>query len=217
MNAAARTDFPAQAIKLYRSAISGHCHRVELFLSLLGLPFELIDIDLAAGTHKTPAFLAMNDFGQVPVIQDGEVTLADSNAILVYLNGRYAGDADRWLPRDPLAAAGVQRWLSVAAGPLAFGPAAARVIQLFKRPDSPEAIARAHALFEVMERQLGQSAFLAGSAPTLADIANYSYAARAPEGKVSLDACPKLRAWLVRIEALPRFVPMVQTAIGLAA
>jgi glutathione S-transferase len=201
MNAAARTDFPAQAIKLYRSAISGHCHRVELFLSLLGLPFELIDIDLAAGTHKTPAFLAMNDFGQVPVIQDGEVTLADSNAILVYLNGRYAGDADRWLPCDPLA----------------FGPAAARVIQLFKRPDSPEAIARAHALFEVMERQLGQSAFLAGSAPTLADIANYSYAARAPEGKVSLDACPKLRAWLVRIEALPRFVPMVQTPIGLAA
>ncbi len=209
---------PAQPIKLYRSAISGHAHRVELFLSLLGLPFELVEIDLAAKAHKTPAFLAMNAFGQVPVIQDGDVTLADSNAILVYLASRYARNADQWLPREPLAAAAVQRWLSVAAGPLAFGPAAARVIQLFKRPDSPDAaIARAHALFAVMEQQLEQSAFLAGSTPTLADIANYSYAAHAPEGHVSLAAYPKLRAWLARIEDLPRFVPMVKTPIGLLA
>ncbi|MFC5520684.1 glutathione S-transferase family protein [Polaromonas jejuensis] len=214
---AGRKALPAQPITLYRSAISGHSHRVELFLSLLGLPFERVDIDLAAGAHKTPAFLAMNAFGQVPVIQDGEVTLADSNAILVYLTGRYAVDADQWLPGEPLAAAAVQRWLSVAAGQLAFGPAVARVIQLFKRPDSPDAaVARAHALFAVMEQQLGQSAFLTGSTPTLADIANYSYAAHAPEGNVSLQAYPRLRAWLARIEALPRFVPMVKTPIGLA-
>jgi len=208
---------PAQPIRLYRVAISGHSHRVELFLSLLGLPFERIEIDLAAKGHKTPAFLAMNAFGQVPVIQDGDITLADSNAILVYLNARYAPDAEQWLPRDPIAAAAVQRWFSVAAGQLAFGPAAARVVQLFKRPENPEAIERAHALFAVMEQQLGQSAFLAGSTPTLADIANYSYAAHAPEGNVSLEAYPRLRAWLARIEALPRFVPMVRTPIGLAA
>jgi glutathione S-transferase len=208
---------PAQPIRLYRVAISGHSHRVELFLSLLGLPFERIEIDLAARGHKTPAFLAMNAFGQVPVIQDGDVTLADSNAILVYLNGRYAADADQWLPRDPLAAAAVQRWLSVAAGQLAYGPSVARVVQLFKQPENPEAIARAHALFAVMERQLGQSAFLAGSTPTLADIANYSYSAHAPEGKVSLQDYPRMRAWLARIEALPRFLPMVRSPVGLAA
>ena len=75
------------------------------------------------------------------MIQDGEVTLADSNAILVYLEGRYA--PGQWLPRDPLGAARVQRWLSVAAGQLAFGPAAARVIQLFKRPDDPATRRRA--------------------------------------------------------------------------
>jgi glutathione S-transferase len=209
---------PAQPIKLYRVAISGHAHRVELFLSLLGLSFERVEIDLAAKAHKTPAFLAMNAFGQVPVIQDGDVTLADSNAILVYLARRYAQDADAWMPTEPVAAAAVQRWLSVAAGQLAFGPAAARVIQLFKRPDSPDAaIARAHALFAVMEQQLGQSAFLAGNTPTLADIANYSYTAHAPEGNVSLEPYPRLRAWLARIEALPRFVPMVKTPVGLAA
>lgn len=209
---------PVQPIKLYRALISGHAHRVELFLSLLGLPFELVDVDLVAGEHKQPGFLAMNAFGQVPVIQDGDVTLADSNAILVYLTQRYAADAALWLPTDPLGAARVQRWLSVAAGPLAFGPAVARVIQLFRLTVDPrDAIARAHALFRVMEQQLGQSDFLTGSMPTLADVANYSYVARAPEGNVSLADYPHLRAWLARVEALPRFVPMVKTPIGLPA
>lgn len=209
---------PVRAIKLYRAAISGHSHRVELFLSLLGVPFELIDVDLMSGAHKKPDFLAMNPFGQVPVIEDGEVTLADSNAILVYLTHRYAQDAESWLPSEPLAAAQVQRWLSVAAGPLAFGPSAARVIQLFKSPASPdEAMARAHALFRVMEQQLAESAFLTGGKVTLADIANYSYVARAPEGNVSLETYPNVRAWLARVEALPRFVPMVKSPVGLSA
>jgi glutathione S-transferase len=206
---------PAHPIKLHRMALSGHCHRIELFLSLLGLPYELVDVDLAAGAHKTPEFLRMNPFGQVPVIQDGEVTLADSNAILVYLEGRYA--PGQWLPRDPLAAAQVQRWLTVAAGPLAFGAAAARVIQLFRRPDDPSAaIARANALLQVMEAELAARPFLAGGQPTLADIANYSYIARAPEGNVSLEPYPQVRAWLQRIEALPRFVPMMKSGVGLA-
>ena len=167
-----RKTLPAQPIQLYRAAISGHSHRVELFLSLLDLPFELVNVDLAAGAHKQPEFVAMNPFGQVPVIRDGAVTLADSNAILVYLARQYAADADQWLPSDPLAAAQVQRWLSVAAGLLAFGPAYARVIQLFKLPaSSDDAIARAHRLFDVMEQQLSTSAFLAGNTVTLADVA----------------------------------------------
>jgi glutathione S-transferase len=208
---------PAQPIKLYRAAVSGHSHRVELFLSLLGLPVELVNVDLAAGAHKKPEFLAMNAFGQVPVIQDGEVTLADANAILIYLNARYAADAANWMPTEPVAAAHVQSWLSVAAGPLAFGPSVARVIQLFRLAASPDdAMARAHSLFKVMNQQLAQSAFLVGSTPTLADIANYSYVARAPEGNVSLVGYPHLRAWLARIEALPGFLPMVKSPIGLS-
>ena len=127
---------PSAPIRLYRLALSGHCHRVELFLSLLQLPYEPVDVDLAAGEHKQPAFLARNPFGQVPVIEDGELTLADSNAILVYLEGRYAPGL--WLPREAVAAARVQQWFSV-------------------------------------------------------------------------------RAWLARVEALPGFVPMPATAIGLRA
>lgn len=207
---------PSQPIKLYRAAISGHAHRVELFMSLLGLPFELVNVDLAAGAHKKPEFLAINPFGQVPVMVDGDVTLADSNAILVYLALRYAHDAEQWLPTEPVAAAAVQRWFSVAAGLVAFGPATARRIMLFKQAvNADEAMTRSHALFTVMEQQLAQSAFLAGSKPTLADIANYSYVARAPEGNVSLVGYPHLRAWLARIEALPGFLPMLKSPVGL--
>ncbi|CAN5883485.1 glutathione S-transferase [soil metagenome] len=209
---------PAQPIKLYSNVISGHVHRVRLFLSILGLPFESIEIDFMQQAHRTPEFLSLNAFGQVPVIQDGDVVLADSNAILVYLNERYAPDPARWMPRDPMGAAGVQRWLSVAAGPLANGPAVARVLVLFKRPADPtETVARSHALLQVMEAHLGTQPFLAGSAATLADLANYAYVARAPEGNVSLEPYPQLRGWLARIEALPGFVPMVRTPVGLAA
>jgi glutathione S-transferase len=209
---------PAAPIKVYSASVSGHAHRVRLFLSLLGLPFETIEVDLRAGAQRSAEFLRRNPFGQVPVIEDGDVPVADSNAILVYLNARYAADPARWLPRDPVGAAQVQRWLSVAAGPLAAGPAAARVIALFGLDKDPtEAIARAHQLLRVMEEELGRRPFLAGSAATLADIANYTYVAHAPEGAVSLDAYPRVREWLARIEALPGFVPMASSRGGAAS
>lgn len=209
-------DVPAQAIKFYRFTLSGHSHRVELFFSLLGLPVEPIDVDLIGGEQRDAAFLAINCFGQVPVIQDGDVTVADSNAILVYLAGRYGGE--QWLPRAPAQAAPVQRWLSIAAGQVAYGPCAARLVTVFKMDFNPkEVIARAHELFGVMEGELQKSLFLAGDHPTIADIANYTYIAHAPEGNVSLEPYPHLRAWLARIEGLPGFVPMPKSAIGLAA
>lgn len=215
MNTAA--PLPVHPIKLHGHTLSGHCHRVALFLSLLKVPYEVVAVDLAAGAHRQPAFLALNAFGQVPVIQDGDVTLADSNAILVYLALRYDAAGD-WLPRDPVAAAHVQRWLSVAAGPLAFGPAMARLAVVFKAAvDAEAAIDRARDLFAVMETELATRACLAGNAPTLADIANYAYIAHAPEGRVSLDPYPNIRAWLHRIENLPGFVPMTQSAVGPAA
>ncbi len=210
------SSLPPQPIRLYRHAVSGHAHRVELFLSLLGLPFQLIEVDLAASAHKAADFLARNPFGQIPVIEDGDITLADSNAILVYLALRYSAPDSPWMPRDALGAAQVQRWLSVAAGPLASGPGAARLIQLFKSSAAPDdAVARAHSLFAVTEATLADSAFLLGAQPTVADIALYSYTARAPEGLVSLEGYPHIRAWLARIEALPGFVPMLKTPVGL--
>jgi glutathione S-transferase len=207
---------PAQPIKLYRHALSGHCHRVELLLNLLELPYERIDIDLRAREQKQPAFLQLNRFGQVPVIDDGGTVIADSNAILVYLAKRY--DDGKWLPADPVGAAQVQRWFSVAAGPLATGPAAARRATVFGAPlDAQALIAQSHALLAIIEEELAEHDYLLGPTPTLADIACYSYIAHAPEGNVSLESYAHVRAWLSRIEQWPNFVAMQATAVGLAA
>ncbi|MFP3372645.1 MULTISPECIES: glutathione S-transferase [unclassified Pseudomonas] len=201
-------------IKLYNFPKSGHAHRIELMLSLLNLPTELVFVDLAKGAHKQPDFLALNPFGQVPVIDDNGTVIADSNAILVYLAKKY--DNGTWLPEEPAAAARVQRWLSVAAGPLAFGPAAARLVTVFGAAfNTDEVIARAHTLLKVIDAELAKVPFLAGSTPTIADIANYSYIAHAPEGNVSLEPYANVRSWLARIESLPGFVAMPRTVIGL--
>lgn len=205
----------SNAIKLYRHPLSGHAHRVELLLSLLNVPTELVFVDLAKGAHKQAEFLAINPFGQVPVIDDNGTVLSDSNAILVYLAKKY-DSTGRWLPAEPVAAAKVQRWLSVAAGQIASGPATARLITVFGAPyDAESTIARSHALLKVVEAELSSSPFLAGNTPTLADVAGYTYIAHAPEGNVSLADYPQVRAWLARIEALPGFVPMQRTAVGL--
>ena len=197
---------------LYRHPLSGHSHRAQLFLSILGVPCSLVDVDVLKAEHKAPDFLAKNAFGQLPVLQDGDDTIADSNAILVYLALKY--DAERrWLPVDPLAQASVQRWLSVAAGQLAYGPAAARLITIFGAPFQPDEVkGRARALFGVMEGHLATRPFLVGDAATIADLALYAYVDRAPEGGIVLDDFPGVRAWLGRIEALPGFVPMARLA-----
>ncbi len=198
---------PARPIVLYRHPLSGHCHRVELMLRMLDLPYRTRDVDLQAREQRAPDFLALNPFGQVPVIDDDGEVIADSNAILVHLALRYAPPS--WLPRDAAGAARVQRWLSVAAGPLACGPARARAIRLFRRATDPaEARATAHALFSTLEGMLQPQGFLAGSEPTIADLAMFSYTAHAPEGGVELEGYPRIRAWLARVQALPGFMSM---------
>ena len=203
---------PARPIRLYTFALSGHAHRAELFLSLLGLPFEKIEIDLARGEQKTPEFMALNPFCQVPVIDDGGVVVPDSNAILVYLAQRYDATG-RWLPRDPVGAARVQRWLSVAAGALAIGPAKARADAVFGRAADPRCPSIATTLFQRMEQQLAAQLFIAGDTPTIADVALYTYTAHAPEGGIPLAAYPQVLAWIGRIEALPGFVGMKRSPV----
>ncbi|MFS8931323.1 glutathione S-transferase family protein [Cupriavidus taiwanensis] len=203
-------------MKLYGHPLSGHSHRVRLFLSFLGQPVDLVDVDLLTREQKTPRFLKLNAFGQIPVLVDGDTVICDSNAILVYLSKKY-GRTD-WLPETAAEAAAVQRWLSVAAGDVAFGPARARVITVFKAPyDSQDAIARAHVVLKRMDDALVTGQWLAADQPTIADVALYSYTARAPEGFVELKEYSHVLQWLSRIEALPGFVPFQATPVGLAA
>jgi glutathione S-transferase len=204
-------------MKLYHFPLSGHAHRAALFLSLAGVDHELVHVDLAAGAHKQPEFLALNAFGEVPVLDDDGTIVADSLAILVYV-ARKIGPS-HWLPADPAEEAEVQRWLSVAAGKIAYGACAARLVTVFDAPfDAGEVIARAHATLTVIERVLAERRWIAGTEePTIADVALYSYIERAPEGNVDLAPYPRILAWLRRIEQLRGFIPFARTRAGLEA
>ncbi|WP_264214204.1 glutathione S-transferase family protein [Leisingera thetidis] len=202
-------------IRIHSFPLSGHAHRVELFASLAGIAHEVINVDLAAGEHKQPAFLALNPAGQVPVLEDGGTVITDSNAILVYLARKYAPS---WLPSDPVLEAEVQKFLTLAAGEIAFGPAAARLITVFNAPLDAEfcAAVAARALGRIDSHMQGRK-FLVGDAPTIADAAVYSYIAHAPEGGISLQPYPNVRGLLANTERLHGFKPMPATKAGLAA
>ncbi len=203
------------AIVLHGMPLSGHTHRVALMLNALGLAYRFEDSP--GPVRASPGFLALNPLGQIPVLRDGDLTLADSNAILVYLARRYAPDGP-WLPLEPVAAAGVQRWLSIAAGEVMHGPATARMISLFGLPDDPARAARISArVLTFMDGHMQARTFLAADHVTIADLACYSYVAHAPDGGVSLEPYPAVRAWLARVEAQPWFQPMPDFAVAKVA
>ncbi|GAB6389517.1 glutathione S-transferase family protein [Stutzerimonas marianensis] len=194
-------------MKLHDLTLSGNCYKVRLFLSLIGQSAERVPVDLRQGEHKRPAFLALNPRGQVPVLEDDEVRLADSQAILVYLALRHA---PAWHPQDVLSQARIAGWLSFAANEMHHGPATARFGRVFRMPiDQALAVSRAQAALTLLEQQLGKHAWLAETPiPTIADVAVYPYAALAGEGGQNLADYPALQAWFGRIRELPGYVPM---------
>lgn len=193
-------------IKLYDFPLSGHAHRPRLFLSLLNIPYQNVEVNLRTGEHKTAEFLQLNPLGQLPVLVDDKVVIRDSNAILVYLANKFAPE---WNPAKPEEAAQVQAWLTTASKEIAAGPAAARLVTVFKSPqDHGKLIDQSHALLRKIDQHLEDREWLAIDRPTIADVSAYSYIATAPEGDVELGAYPSVRAWLKRVESLKGFVPM---------
>lgn len=194
-------------LKLYEFAMSGNAHKVRLLLSLLGVEYQSITVNGNEKHHKSAEFLAMNPFGQVPVLADGDFILRDSNAILVYLARQYG--APYWLPNDPAELAQVMAWLATAANELAWGPGRLRVHYKFGREiNRAEAEQITANLLNILAAQLTDSDWLALNHPTIADIAIYPYIALAPEGKVDLSGYPAIIAWLRRIQGLPGYVGM---------
>ncbi len=194
-------------MKLYDAAASGNCHKVRMLLSILGIAHEVIPINLPEMEQKTSAHMARNPLGTVPVLEDGDVTICDSQAILVYLASKHGGEA--WLPRDPVGQAKVQQWLSLAVNELWNGPALARANLLFGRDiDLARAQAAANISLAVMDRHLEANDWLALGRPTIADIACYPYSALAEEGEISLVPFAALAAWFERIKALEGYVSM---------
>jgi len=205
-----------QQITLYSFPLSGNAHRVELALSLLGLPFTLKNVDLKSGDQRSPEFLALNPVAKVPVLVDGDVVLSESTAILTYLADKY--DDGTWVPRDAAGRAEVHKWYAIAAGELQNGPANARLIHLFHAAYDPrQTMERALQFLERLDAALTGADFLVRNQPSFADVAIYTYVAHAPEGGVPLDDYEHVTAWLARVEALAGFKPMVRSPLPAAA
>ncbi|MEL6401714.1 MAG: glutathione S-transferase [Cyanobacteria bacterium J06626_4] len=195
-------------MKLYGHEMSGNSYKVRLLLHLLNLDYEWVKVDLMKAEHKSPEYLALNPFGQVPLLVDGETRLADAQAILVYLARQYGGD--EWLPTEALPLAQVVRWLSTSAGEVRQGPENARLYHLFGRKtiNVDRAYAQATTILTQLDQHLSQHAWLEFERPTIADVAVFPYVSLAPDGKVDLSPYPHVLAWLERVRQLPGFVPM---------
>lgn len=197
---------------LYGSCISGNCWKPAFMLLQRGLPFRWVEVDVVAAQTRTPAYLALNPNGRVPLLQlpDGRL-LAESNAILLHL-----GESTPWLPRDPYQRAKVYEWLFFEQYTHEPGIATVRfwVAYLHKgeewRDKIDAAMAKGYAALGVMERQLAQTPYLVGDTPTLADVALYAYTHVAGEGGYRFDDHPAVAAWLARFAAATGFVGMPQ-------
>jgi len=204
-------------VQLYDSEVSGNAYKIRLLLALLGLRHELVPVDLRAGENRSDAFLRRNPRGQVPVLVDGQTTVWDSQAILVYLARRYGGET--WLPLEADEIAAVMQWLAVAENELLFGLARARAVKRFGRPWDLEACRDyGRAGLRVLNSHLATRDWLACDRVTIADIACYPYVALAPEGEIALDDYPRVCAWIGRVQALPGYIGMqgIESAIDRA-
>lgn len=196
-------------IQLYGYEISGNCYKAKLLLSLLGLDYEWIRVDLMAGAHQQPDFLALNPLGQVPVLADGAIVLADAQAILVYLARQYGDES--WLPLAAEPLSRVVRWLSITAGELRQGPESARLYhRLHRQTINPEQSAqKSDFILTQLNHHLADRDWLELGHPTIADIAVFPYVALAPEGNIDLAQYPHILTWIDRVKHLPGFVGMV--------
>ncbi|MGD1856629.1 MAG: glutathione S-transferase family protein [Leptolyngbyaceae cyanobacterium] len=193
---------------LYGHALSGNSYKVRLLLELLNLKYNWVQVDLPKGEHKSPEYLAINPFGQVPTLVDGDVTLADAQAILVYLARQYGGE--QWLPIEALELAQIVRWLSTTAGEVRQGPENARLYHLFGA--TAINIERAHEksafVLTQLDKHLLDNTWLALNRLTIADVAVFPYVALARDGQVDLTPYPNVLAWIDRVKQLPAFLPM---------
>jgi glutathione S-transferase len=179
-------------ITIYDFETSGNCYKIRLMLSFLGLEYNRKRVEIIKGENRTEAFLSINPRGHIPVLVDGETTIWDSQAILVYLARQYGGES--WLPLDPIGITKVLQWLAVSKTEIQFGLQRARAILKFGRPwNLKECQELGKKGLDVMEQQLKSSEWLSASHPTIADISCFPYVYLTPEANISLDSWPGVK------------------------
>ena len=179
--------------------------KASITLEELGLPYEVRPVDLLKGEQKQEAFLEINPNGRIPAIVDrdeGDFAVFESGAIMIYL----AEKAGRLLPTDRKGRSRVIQWLMFQMG--GIGPMMGQANVFFRY--FPEKIQPAidryqnesRRLFEVLDRQLGRSEWLAGEY-SIADIANWSWVRTHEWSGVSVEGLEHLQRWLATMKERP--------------
>jgi glutathione S-transferase len=195
-------------MKLYFHPMSGHSRRVLLVAAHLNLPLELVVVDLPKGEQRGAPHLKRNPNGRVPVLEDGDLVLWESRAIMQYLADKTPGQT--LLPADPRERAEVNRWLFWCAAHMA--PACAvlvreRFVKTFSgQPADPVEEARGEELFAqtaaVLDAHLADKIWVAHNRVTLADYSLAAGFALAGPARLPVVDYPHLRAWLGRVQEL---------------
>lgn len=192
-------------IRLHSTKASINGYKVRLLLSMLGVPYELVELDMYAGEHKREPYLTLNPFGQMPALQDGAFTIADSHACLTYVARKYDANG-QWLPNDAEGLAKVAEWLSKSANEVHQGPWMKRA--KIRRPEaiklsSEEIDARCDHILKIMDAELGKREWLALGRPTIADLSCFGPVSMLKVSGYDTDKWPHVTRWLERIRALP--------------
>lgn len=202
-----------QKITLYNYELDENSYRARLLLSMLGLDWRTVAIDMFPGEeHRKPAMLALSPLGTLPVLQDGDLVVHGTNAVLLYLAKAY-DPAKSWLPDDPAVFGDVVTWLSFCETGLnaAF---AARLQALFDTPGDEAALcAAARKAFRIMDdhmtiRHFGDREWFAGNGPTLADLALFPSFALSRDFGIDHGEYPALRRWIRHFRSMKGFHTM---------
>lgn len=209
---------------LYGSPHSQFAYKVGLMLRLSDQPFTFRYVSFQKGMHRTPEFLALSRWGQVPVLMHAARTLVQSGVILEYLADRLGTFGGTCTTR--LA---VREWLFWDADRLAppvYGCYGVRLGELNLLPIAVDPVIAAHhrhgleAALGALEDRLAEGDFLVGDSPSIADLCCYGDVAFADMSGFEIKRWPNTAAWVERIKRLAGFalpldlLPMTDAEIG---
>jgi glutathione S-transferase len=194
-------------IRLYDFELSGSAYKVRLLMNILGLQYEKVPVDFVNKEHKNDQYLALNPFGELPIMEEGNLRLRDAQAILVYLAKKY-DKSNQWYPDDAEAMGRIQQWLSTGGNEI-MNSAAARLVKILNyQLDLNKLQTAANRVFKILDQHLATNEWLELGHPTIADIACFPYTAMAGEGGIDLSQYPNILKWLERMKRIPGFIPM---------
>jgi glutathione S-transferase len=197
--------------RLYDYLPSGNGYKVRLVLKQLGLPYELVEVDIRTGATRTSDFLSKNPNGRIPLLEvPGKGFLPESHAIIAYL-----AEGTPLIPSDPFERARMWQWMCFEQYNLEPNIATVRFWLTYlgrTRVELGEKLVEkkknGYAALDVLEETLRERAYLAADQYSLADIALYAYTHVAHEGGFDLAPYPAIRAWCDRVAKQPGWAPI---------